>query len=236
MSYFVETYLNDVAPKLGDFITNARTGQNVTNVRLEYTNRAIKNLWMKKPWTDCAVDYALVLTNNSCALPSDFGRVIWMYANLEGTSAAGYMLWDSMEYEGYKIRNAFTKATGHSLTMTFNYTQDSGTTMIYQKMLEKLTGEGNEYLFFPASIILLECQKIALREKGSLKELDAAEAAFNTEFKVFVNARQWVNQAPSGGFNDSYGNPIVMQSYSLDGRVSGSHSRIEDKTLSFGIR
>jgi hypothetical protein len=237
MSYFVETYLNDVYPKLGDFITNARTGQNVSDVRLEYANRALKNLWMKKPWTDCAVDYDLVLTNNACALPSDFGRVIWMYADLDGTGAAGYMLWDSMDYGGYKIRNAFAKATGHSLALTFNYAQDSSITMIYQKLLEKLTGVSDEYLFFPASIMLLECQKIALREKGDLKELVAAEAAFNTEFKEFVNARQWVNQDPRGGFNDSQGNPIIMQSYSLDGRVSGTHrSRLEDKTLSFGIR
>jgi hypothetical protein len=236
MSYFVETYLNDVYPKLGDFITNARTGQNVADVRLEYTNRALKNLWMKKPWTDCTADYDLVLTNNSCVLPSNFGRVIWMYANLEGTGAAGYMLWNSMDYDGYKIRNAFTKALGHSLTLTFNYVQNSGITMIYQKLLEKLTGEGDEYLFFPASIILLECQKIALREKGDLKELAAAEEAFNVEFKVFVNARQWVNQGPKSGFNDSYGNPIIMQKYSLDGRVSNNHSMVEDKTLFLGAR
>lgn len=236
MSYFVETYLNDVRPKLADFITNARTGQNVQDVQLEYTNRAIKNLWMKKPWTDCAVDYDLVLTNNSCALPSDFGRVIWMYANLEGTGAAGYMLWDSMDYGGYKIRNSFVKATGHSLILTFNYVQEGEITMIYQRLLEKLIGEDDEYLFFPASIILLECQKIALREKGDLKEYGAADAAFNVEFKEFVNSRQWVNQDPRGGFNDSYGSPIIMQRYSLDGKTSRNPSRFEDKTLSSGTR
>jgi hypothetical protein len=225
MSYFSETYLDDLRPQLVDFISNNSISQNVADVPLSCVNRAQKNLWMKKPWNDLAVDVEVVLTNNSYALPVGFGRVIWMYADLDGSGAAGRMVWMSMDWDGYKIRDSFAKATGHSLLLSFSYDQSSAIYMIYQKLLDDFTGSGDEYLFFPANLMLLECQKILLREKGDLKEEVAAEKAFNTEFSEFCNARQWVNSDPRASFRDSHGDLIVMQRYSLDGSVGGSIGR-----------
>jgi len=233
MSYFRETYDANLRPQLLDYISNWTSGQNVPDVALDFANRAQKNLWTKKPWDDLAVDVEVVLTNNSYALPSDFGRVIWVYADLDGTGAAGHMVWNSMDYGGYEIRDVFTKAAGHVLTMSFKYEQTESIVMIYQKLLDDLTGEGDEYLFFPANIMLLECQKIALREKGDLKELSAADGAFAVEFKEFCNARQWVNHDPRGSFRDSFGNKIVMRSYSLDGSTSHGGARQYDRKALF---
>jgi len=232
MSYFSETYLADFRPRILDFISNHDSSDNVSDVALEHANRAQKNLWMKKPWDDLAVEVDVILVSNSYALPSDFGRVIWLYANLDGTGAAGYLVWNSLDYDGYKIRDVFTKASVHSLTLSFNYDQTDSIKMIYQKVLPDFTGSGNEYLFFPANIMLLEAEKINLREKGDLKELAAANSAFDFEFKEFANSRQWVNQNPTGGFRDGQGNKIVMQSYSLNGETSRNNTnRLDAKTL-----
>jgi hypothetical protein len=141
-----------------------------------------------------------------------------MWADLSGLGVPDFWYYEGCSVEGgYKLRDSFTKSTGHQWTITFNYAQSNAVRMVYQRLLEEFTGEGTEYLFFPANLLLLECQKINLREKGQLKELQAVMIAFEEEFKDYCNAHQWVNADSTARMNDRYGNEIITEAMTLDG-------------------
>lgn len=217
MSYFTDKY-SDLRPILADYMNNIDRGVNVADYYLTTVNRAQKNLWAKKPWCDLSTDLNMSIVNNSCVLPADFGRIVKMYADLDGTGASWYPIQEGMNYwRGYKMRDSFTKSAGHAWVITFNYAQNSAVKMVYQRLLSNFTGEGIEYLFFPLNLLLLECQKIYLREKGSLNELKSTEIAFSEEFKDYCNCHQWVNFDDLATFNDRDGMPVSIDGYSLDG-------------------
>lgn len=226
MSYFNDKYA-DLEKILLDYLASNKRGQNVLNLPLSLANRAQKNLWAKKPWCDFAVDVSVNLVNNSYTFPSDFGRIIEMWPDLTGNGVPQYWYYEGNSLvNGYKIRDSFTKASGHSWSISFNYPQASDMRMTYQKVLEDMTGSGDEYLAFPLNLVLLECQKIYQREKGNTKDLAAIEGTFDTEFKDFCNCHQWINYDSSSILRDRMGNQVVVEAYSLDGlnvgRGSGS--------------
>ena len=219
MGYFTDKYA-DLRPFLADYMNNIDRGVNVTDYYLSTANRAQKNLWAKRPWCDLATDATLTLVNNSYTLPANFGRIIKMYADLDGTGASWYPIMEGMNYwRGYKMRDGFAIGTGHSWVITFNYAQSTAVKMVYQRLLDEFTGKGDEYMFFPLNVMLLECQKIHLREKGDLKELVAVERSFSEEFKDFCNCHQWVNFDDLATFNDREGLPVGIDNYSLDGSI-----------------
>jgi hypothetical protein len=231
MGYFKETYKADLEPILKDWITNISRGQNVQDVPLSLVNRAMKNIWQKKPWCDFATDVSVDLSSGSYTFPADFGRIISIWGDLSGTGVPSYWFYEAESAErGYKLRDSFTKAAGHEWIITFYYPQTS-VNMIYQRVLEDLDGTGTEYLAFPANLILLECQKINSREKGNINELNAYSATFDIEFKEFCNAHQWVNYDPTPSFNDRNGVPVSVETYTLDGSINGRYSNRKNSHL-----
>jgi hypothetical protein len=232
MGYFNATYNDDLLPILRDYISNSGTGQSVINKALSYANRAQNNLWAKKPWCDLATDIDVALVNNSFTFPANFGRIVSIWADLSGLGVPDYWYYEGGIYEkGYKLRDSFTNANGHQWTISFHFTQTSSVKMIYQRLLEPFTGEGTEYLFFPLNLILLECQKINLREKGQLNELAAIKEAFDDEFKDYCNAHQWVNYDSTARINDRNGYQISTDSFSLDGSTIRNNSIRENSWL-----
>lgn len=218
MPYFGDTYLTDIRPVLQDWLTNSGTGKNVTNLPLTLTNRAQKNLWAKKPWSNLVVRVAMTLTSGAYTLPADFGRIIDVWADLNGQGTPTYWFYDGDSYEhGFRIDAGFTKAAGYARVLTFNYLQQSNVYIRYQKILSDFTGSGTEYSYFPANLILLEAQKINTLEKGSLKEWQAVSMMFDELFKEFCNATQWVVADATPRINDRFGNEIITESYSLGG-------------------
>jgi hypothetical protein len=65
--------------------------------------------------------------------------------------------------------------------------------------------------------MLLECQKIYQREKNNFKAEEAIKASFSEEFKDYCNCHQWINFDDFAVFNDREGQPVMIDSYSLDG-------------------
>lgn len=230
--YFNDTYKDNLRPVLLDYITNTTRGQNVADIALSLVNRAQHNLWAKKPWCDLATDVSVILSANSYSFPADFGRIISIWGDLSGTGVPEYWYYEADIYErGYKLRDSFTKAAGHAWTITFHSAQSAAVNMIYQRLLDDFTGEGDEILFFPTNLMLLECQKIALREKGDLKELGATLTAFEEEFKDYCNAHQWVNYDPTPRLNDRNGNRIAVEQYTLDGSGAQPCSGLPNNVL-----
>ena len=224
MGYFTDTYKNTLEPILLDWITTISRGQNVVDVPLSLANRAMKNIWSKKPWCDFSTDVSVNLVNNEFVFPADFGRIISIWGDLTGSGEPSYWFYEGdCADRGYKLRNSFTKATGHQWTIRFYYPQTAEVNMIYQRVLEDLIGTGDEYLAFPSNLILLECQKIVSREKGNLAEYQAYSNAFDIEFTDYCNAHQWINFDPTPRLNDRYGNQVYVESYNLSGGGQGGN-------------
>jgi len=225
MSYFTDTYGTDIKLPLLDWLTNSGTSKNVTDLPLSLANRAQKNLWAKKPWSNLAVRVALSLTSGTYTLPAGFGRIIDMWADLVGQGTPSYWFYDGDNYEnGYRLDAGFTKAGGYVRTLTFHYAQQQSAYMRYQKLLDDFVGTGTEYSYFPANLVILEAQKINTLEKGNVKEFQAISAMFEEVFKDFCNATQWINYDPNPKLNDRYGNEVSLESYSLSGEGTRKHS------------
>lgn len=217
MGYFTDTYLDHIRPVLLDWLTNSGRGKNVTDLALSLANRAQKNLWAKKAWCDLVTDASISLSSGSFTFPANFGRIIDIWGNLDGTGVPSYWYYEADSYEkGYKLRDSFTAATGHAWTITFHYPQ-SDTQMRYQRLLSDFTGNGTEYSFFPSNLLILECQKINTRDKGNTKEWQMIKADWEEEFKDFCNCHQWVNYDPTPKMRDRNGSEIITNEYSLDG-------------------
>jgi len=233
VGYFSDTYANDLRLPLLDWLSQSTKGQNVADLVLSLANRAQRNLWAKKPWSDLATDVSVVVDSTaSYVFPADFGRIIQIWGNLDGTGVPSYWYYEGFNLEsGYKLRDLWTKATGHSWKITFNYAQPTSVAMVYQRLLEDFVGTGTEYLFFPANLLLLECQKIKTREKGLGDEWKMANAAFEDEYKDFCNAHQWVNQDSRARINDANGAQVFMENYSCDGSMSGVGSPLPNSYL-----
>ena len=158
------------------------------------------------------------LTDNAYTLPSDFGRVVDVWGDLDGSGVPSYWYYEADDQSrGYKLVDSFDKSTGHSWVMSFHYPQSSTVNMRYQKILEDFTGEGTEYSYFPANLLLLEIQRLNTQEKGNTKEWQMFEAAYEKALKRYSNANQWVNCDTTPRVNDRYGNRITTQNYSLSG-------------------
>jgi len=221
MSYFGDTYTTNIKPQLQDWLTNTDASKNVSDLPLDLANRAQKNLWAKKAWSNLIVRVSLSLTNASYTFPADFGRIVDMWADLAGQGVATYWFYEADNYEkGYRLDAGFTKAAGYSRSITFHYAQQSSAYMRYQKVLSNFTGEGTEYSYFPANLVLLEAQRINALEKGNMKEFSALSTSFNEVFQDFSNTTQWVNYDPSPRLNDRLGNEIYTENYSLSGESS----------------
>ena len=219
MAYFSSTYLDDIKPILLDWLTNSGSSKNVADLPLSLANRAQKNLWSKKPWSGLVTRISLSLTSGYTFLPVDFGRIVDIYADLDGNGVGDYWLFDGDSYDrGYYIESLFSKEGGYVNKITFNYSQPASPQLRYQKMLDDFTGGAtDEYSFFPAELILLEAQRINTLGKGNIKEWNALSNAFAEQYKDFCNTAQWVNQDNMPRVNDINGYQIQTETYSLGG-------------------
>jgi len=234
MSLYGTIYRLDIKPMLLDWITNSATGRNVENVPLYYANRAQTSLWSKKPWSNLVTRVTVTLTSGSYSLPSNFGRLIDMYADLAGHGTPDYWYYDGDNYEnGYKLDAGFSKASGFNQSITFHYTQQSSVYMRYQKILDDFTDDADnaEYSFFPANLILLEAQKMNSLDKGNIKEYQGFENSFNIMFKDFCNTTLWVNYDPGPYLKDRYGHEVVTNNYSLSGEYVQPYSALPNSHI-----
>lgn len=225
MPYHKETYSANFRPQMLDWLVNAGRGKNVEDAVLSLAIRAQNDLWEEKPWRNLVKDVTLDLSSLSYTFPDDFGRIVDIWGNLDGTGVASYWYYEGDNYErGYKLRDSFTKAAGHSWVITFFFEQSADTNMRYQAVLPDFTGEGTEYLYFPANLMLLKAQEINTREKGDIKEWQMIDKALGEALRRYSNANQWVNFDPGPRVNDRYGNEIMPSQYSLNGSGVRSYS------------
>lgn len=221
-----ETYSEDIAPPLKDWLNNRVSGINVSDVCLSLVNRAQKNIWHLREWQRLYKDATLTITNNAASLPADFGREIYIGSDLSGSGKEDYIFKREGEIGiGYKITGSFSKSSGQTLTITFYEPYETGTSikLRYVPYLEDFTGSGTEYSYFPANLIILQAQVIRTMEKGDSAELPTLLNLFDRALIDYSNLVQNNNSYHLlSDVRDRWGYPIQSQRYTLDGQIASS--------------
>lgn len=164
-------------------------GNNVADVALLTINRAQHNLERYDTWDGLVKDYALSLTDKTAILPSDIGELIAVYHDSNSDGKPDWYYYRDGDYSsGYKIRQTFNKATGHSATIQF-FNNPSNTPIVrYKAKLADFTGEGSEYSYFPFDLLLLEAQYIHITESGLVG--NDYQAVMNRRKEILRDYRQ----------------------------------------------
>ena len=226
--YFTDTYADDIKPVMTDWLTNSLTGNTVGDLSLNFSNRALRSLWAERPWSQLEVFTEMTVTNLQYTIPDALGKIIRIAEyDSYGKMLVEYKEGDNPSY-GYSVNWGFTKDAGYSGTITFNTVVGSGTLkIIYIKALDKFTGTGTEYSYFPAQLMLLAAQRIAALDKGNVGEWQALTAAYDRELKIFEKATYQVNVDTRPYLRDRAGNEVTTPNYSLGGepkRRATTHS------------
>jgi hypothetical protein len=219
--YFTDTYLTNIKPVMTDWLTNSLSGNSVTDLVLDYTNRAQQSLWAEKPWTHLEKFISITPdSNNQYTLPTGadarVGKIVRIGEYLDNELQYEYKEGDNPTY-GYSIDWDFTKAAGYAGVITFNYVVGSNIKLTYIKALDIFTGTGTEYSYFPAILILLAAQRISALEKGNVGEFQGITASYDRELKKFENATQNVNADTRPILRDRAGNKVQTPHFSLGG-------------------
>ena len=232
--YFTDTYLTDIKPVMQDWLTNSLAGNSVSDLPLNFTNRAQQSLWAEKPWSQLEVFTEMTLSGNDYTVPDAVGRIVRIAEyDSYGQMIVEYKEGDDPNY-GYSIDWAFTMAAGYAGTITFNSISGSGTLKItYIKALDNFTGvaDTTEYSYFPATLILLAAQKLSALEKGNVGEYQGIMASYAIELKKFENATHNVNVDTRPIMRDRAGNHVSTPGYSLGDMTSRSRSPYSNKRI-----
>ena len=223
MSYYNETYAN-IENRLNDWLQVS--GGSVSNLALDLLNRAQDSLWEFDNWQQLVKEQDLTLTDNACSLPADFGKVIAVGHDSDGDGKMDFWYFQDSPHAdtGYKIRDTFTKAAGHSWTITFFTSPSNTVTLIYQVVLSDFEdSETAEYSFFPADLLLLEAQYIHLVDSGQVdaNEHKALVSRRWEKLTDYWQAHQYRNVDMRMVQLDTHGDPIATEQYSMDGASDG---------------
>lgn len=220
MAYHSDLF-SEIKNRLTDWLES--TGGAVTALEKDLLNRAQRSLWNNAPWDYLVKTQALALTNKAATLPADFGKVLSVWHDSDGDGRPDFYYYNSSRYadNGYYIRDAFAKATGHAWTITFFAAPSNTPYLEYQATLANFADSGTEYSFFPGDLLLLKAQEIHITEMGLVgSEYQAIKTRLEEELRDYKQAHQWINHDPRVVQNDWHGDPIEVPNYALDGSAS----------------
>lgn len=222
MGYWTGTY-EEVYDRLNDWWEKS-TGGNVSDPYLDMINRAKDWLWQRAEWDYLTKTYNIsaVLSGLSAALPSDFGRMrtngVYSDTNGDGLPEYWYYLRSRDVSKRYTIADNFTKAAGHSRTITFGQAPIATCYADYVAVLDAFTGTGTEYSFFPSGLLFRACQKLILDERGvSGVDVQTITNSLTEELRDFIKAHQAANVDKNTLVRDARGQLIQIESYMSDG-------------------
>ena len=199
----------------------SNTGNNVTDIALDELNQARQDIWHMKLWDGLIKEADFSLTDNAASLPSDWGKTFCIGYDSDGDGKLDYFFFANtvMAHRGYKIRNTYTRAGGHSRVITFYNTPSQTPTIYYQVLLNDFTNLGTEKLFFPAKLLENQAKLIHLEGAPIPDEYDVVQQAFDKRFRTYVRNHQYQNRDLRNVVLDNNGIPIQMESEPLDGSV-----------------
>lgn len=234
---FNETYTQDIKPFISDWLVNNNKGKLITDPVLSLANRAQKYLWLEREWQNLFKDVLLTIVSSSASLPAGFGREVMIGSDMSGSGKIDFFYKKLGGIgKGYKISDAFTKSGGHSYTITFfsPYYSSTGIWLTYMSPLESFTGTGTENSYFPADLVVKCARYLFMTDKGMDKEYQLYKTEYDNALLKYSNAVQHNNTDMSFKLNDSNGNPVYFEGYSLDGEYS-ERSIMPNSFIPFGV-
>jgi hypothetical protein len=213
--------VSDIKNELNDWL-NTRGGL-VSDLALSLINRAIEQLWLRREWDMLRKTYTMTLdTNNSCAVPSDFGRLLFVGrdADSDGVLDWYYSNGDRDYYKRYELSTALSATNNVTIAIKFPFAPASNPILGYVVKLNRVVND-TDGLFFPASLVLLTAQKIHATEKSmSGLEINGINNAWKELIIDYEESNYHIDKSMSKWQQDSNFNRLSIENYSLDGNIS----------------
>jgi len=179
---------------------------------LVYINRAQKHIEGKQILNPLLKISALTITDSTASVPSDFRKFLDMRADSDGDGVYEYPYFIGKDFEFVRT---FAKATGWTISLLFHvqtnrYMYDP-IYLIYQKALEKFTGTGDEYLYFPIELMDAATKLLIAKDSGEVgSEYVAIRDMFNDLYRDFTLMCNDRNNKTYRSIPDIHGNPIQV--------------------------
>lgn len=219
-------YWSDTYEEIANLLTDTFMFEGgATSDLVKFTiNRAAQQLWQLRYWDYLLTTSSLSLdSNNQVSLPSDFGRVYQVYADPDSDGRPDYYFFRNSRDRQYRytVESTFDKSTGQAWTMTFAKAPQYSPILKYQKVLEKFTGSGTEYSYFPAQLVILRAKLNHAVDNGLTggPEYQETRNEYNEFLKEYMAAHQYQNNEMVLEQNDINGREVVNEEYNLDGAI-----------------
>ena len=225
-------YLNDstktIKLRFLDWMDSDNTGNNVSDLALDYLNRAQSEIWEERLWDKLVIDLALILDGKSVTnIPSDLGAIVSVWHDSDSdTHPDFYYYEDAREDTGYKFATTHTQTGGHSWTMDFFRAPTNPPFMTYQKTLPDLLDADDDFPFFPSALILTSAKLIYLADSNlSGARYTTMERRHERKLQSYRRKHPYKNRDRRRMNLDDTGVAIQSEQYNL----SGERNRFVDR-------
>ena len=224
---------SEVSARFKEWIPRSNEGDYVTDIALDYINRANRKLNGYRPWKLLLIKRSsLTLSSRSASLPAACLRIWRCYEDNDNDGRPDILYYENSVHtpEGYYITETYAKATGITRAITFYLSPSSTPYIDYVQILPDFTGNGIEYLFFPGELLLAQAKLLYLEDDGrsSSEEYKMIFNRFQEEERDFTQL-QAENFDMRMDVKDDRGHIVNVEDYSLNGGTeSYNRSRYEN--------
>jgi hypothetical protein len=230
MPLYAETY-EQVADRFREWMTDRdNSGDFVGDIALDYINRANQVLWGHTFWDDLMTHAALTLSGLAGTFPAAYGRTYCMYHDSDGDGKPDWYYYkDGKPGKGYRLTRTFSRAAGSSFVATFFLSPTNTPYLLYQAVLDDFTGQGTEYIFWPAELLLKTAQCLYKEDADDLGvDYDKLNAARRVLLERHEMGHQFANADYVMDQNDAGGKEVQNEAYALDGGGDGLGNAFRD--------
>jgi hypothetical protein len=201
-----------------DWVVRSNTGNNVSDLCLDYLNQAQDELRFEAFWSELIKTSTLAVTDKVASLPSDLGEICCVYhADNNGKPTQFFYNRSIFSSDGYYEVNNGDKDNGYTRSIQFYMSPSSDVTLRYYRTLEDFENSGTEYSWFPAGMLMTKAQLMYLKDEGlsSTSEYSIILNSLERSMVNFKRGHQHVNVDIRTVLRDNLGHVITFGAYNL---------------------